>query len=126
METIKIRIHKTKTSGIESSEIWAKNLIRKKQNPMYKPVAQFRTRLTPFTISQINKIRMMFESGHATVPQLAKLYKCKREIISKMVKYRSYLIDSREKSLIEMQNDGEILPDHGIQRLMETVQDSND
>jgi len=63
-------------------------------------------------VHQINKIRMIYESGHATVTDLAKQFNLHPDTVGKLVKYLTHIKDNRQKSLIEMQNCGEISPDH--------------
>lgn len=87
------------------------NLEDKKKNPLYRPL---RYDLPKFNLSmqQLNKMRMMYESGHAGPTQLSKLFGLSAGYISQILRYEEHIIEHREKSLIEMQYDGEIVPDH--------------
>lgn len=92
-------------------EKYKKNLRLKMEYPTYKP-KRYNDGCTIFSIDQVNKIRFMFEAGHAKQFELARMFKCSWNAIRRVVRYQTYIIEDLEKSLIEMQLDGEITPDH--------------
>ena len=109
-----IRLPKTKTQAKRMGIIgkYKTNLINKMANPTYKP-KQFNS-IRMFTVDDVNKIRRMYEDGHANVSDISRMYCCSLFAIRNVIRYRTYIIDTSEKSLIEMQDDGEILPDYRI------------
>lgn len=90
---------------------WKHNVMLKKCNPLFRPIA-FNRKRGIFNVDDVNKIRMMYESGHLGTLHLAELFKCSEFAIRGVVKYKTYLLDNREKSLIEMQDNDEIRPDY--------------
>ena len=83
-----------------------RNLRLKKTFPTYRPMS-FREDVK-IPLHQVNKMRMMYESGHAGMNILARMFGVSKFMVFSIVKYHSHILDDREKSLIEMQNCGEI------------------
>lgn len=107
VNTVYLAKHENQAKAMAKIAHKKRMLKEKRKHVMFKPLIR-RGTATVLPIHQINKMRRMFEEGHATVRDLSSIFGISLTMARNIVFYRTNILDHREKSLIEMQNDGEI------------------
>jgi prolyl oligopeptidase PreP (S9A serine peptidase family) len=92
---------------MESVRKYKELLAQKKEYILFKPARTY-PKGRPLPTHQINKMRRMYEEGHGGFDVLAKVFNVSKSRVREIVLYHTNILDERGKSLIEMQNDGEI------------------